>query len=333
MPLQSLQNPGVYTEVSALQGLKGQLRNGSKEAIKEVSRQFEAIFMQMMISGMRKTIEVSEEYGEDKSMYYDLFDKQVAMELAGNGGIGLAKFLTQHANIEVESEPQSVKMPAAIHQVAVKPEVVRQDKTHDAMAIKPTHVDNTTSAAISEQPIQVKQPGKAEAQKIESESINIDNPKAFVESLWNLAKDLIVENGLNPKAIIAQAALETGWGKHIMKTRQGESSNNLFGIKSDARWDGKHVVANTLEFRDGVMAQSRENFRSYDSIKDSVSDYISFMKGNERYKSAVNNAENPEIYATELHKAGYATDPDYAKKIIGIMNGKEFKNFFKSMEI
>ena len=119
--------------------------------------------------------------------------------------------------------------------------------------------------------------------------------------------------------VIAQAALETGWGQKIIKNPQGESSHNLFNIKADKRWSGNKTEKETLEFENGAMVKKRQPFRAYQSIADSVSDYMNFLSKNERYQPALNNAGNVEHFLHGLQQAGYATDPNYAKKIMATL--------------
>ncbi len=306
------QNANVYTEMSSLKALKGQVKAGDQEAIEKVAKQFEAIFLQMMLSGMRKTVQVDEEYGNDKAMYYDLFDKQVAMNLSERGGIGLAKLMMAQPGIADKLTNTAGRVPDGLPAVSN----MATSKTADADMIIQPH-NETNSDTIK----------KAQA---EHAGIKFGSPVEFMQTVWNVASDVITKNGFDPKVLIAQAALETGWGKHIAKTVKGDSSFNLFGIKSGRQWQGDEVIANTLEFKDGAMYQSREGFRSYNSIRESVKDYIDFVKGNQRYQHALKNLQDPEAYMKSLQQAGYATDPHYSSKVLKIMNSKEFGNFFNS---
>ena len=119
--------------------------------------------------------------------------------------------------------------------------------------------------------------------------------------------------------VIAQAALETGWGQKIIKDQHGDSSNNLFNIKADSRWAGDKVTKDTLEFEQGAMIKKAEPFRMYQTLSDSVDDYIHFLSNSERYQDALQKSNNVEHFLQGLQKAGYATDPQYADKIIGTL--------------
>ena len=130
--------------------------------------------------------------------------------------------------------------------------------------------------------------------------------------------------------MLAQAALETGWGKHMVRDGNGDNSFNLFNIKAGRSWDGDAKAANTLEFKDGVMVKEVAKFRSYDSYEDSFKDYVSFLKGSSRYQEAINAAADPGKYLNLLQKAGYATDPRYADKISSIYNSDIITNSTKT---
>src|SRR5450830_36699 len=137
----------------------------------------------------------------------------------------------------------------------------------------------------------------------------------FVATMLPMAKAAAARIGVDPKYLVAQAALETGWGKSVMRADDGSSSHNLFGIKAGQSWQGGQARAITSEFRDGAMVKETAQFRSYDSYQDSFHDLVTLLQSNDRYKEVVKSADNPEQFVRELQKAGYATDPDYASKI------------------
>ncbi|WP_312935374.1 flagellar assembly peptidoglycan hydrolase FlgJ, partial [Pseudomonas sp.] len=140
----------------------------------------------------------------------------------------------------------------------------------------------------------------------------------FVSTMLPMAEKAAKRIGIDPRYLVAQAALETGWGKSVMRNADGSSSHNLFGIKATGKWQGGEASAITSEFREGKFVKERAAFRSYESYEDSFHDLVSLLQNNGRYKDAVAAADKPEQFAKELQKAGYATDPDYARKIISI---------------
>jgi flagellar protein FlgJ len=137
----------------------------------------------------------------------------------------------------------------------------------------------------------------------------------FVNTMLPMAKEAAERIGVDPRYLVAQAALETGWGKSVMRAQDGSSSHNLFGIKASSSWKGDSARAITSEFRNGEMVKETAEFRSYDSYKDSFHDLVTLLQTNNRYQDVVKSADNPEQFVRELQKAGYATDPDYASKI------------------
>lgn len=151
------------------------------------------------------------------------------------------------------------------------------------------------------------------------------NADEFVATMLPLAKDAAARIGVDPTVLVAQAALETGWGKSIMRQSDGSSSHNLFGIKAQTGWQGPEARAITSEFRDGKMVKETADFRSYDSYASSFHDLVSFLQNNNRYQATLKSADNPEQFVKELQKAGYATDPDYASKISQI--AKQMKSY------
>ena len=152
----------------------------------------------------------------------------------------------------------------------------------------------------------------------------IGSPEDFVRKLLPAAKQAAKALGLDPMAMIAQAALETGWGQRMIKTAQGDNSFNLFGIKAQRNWQGESAVVDTLEFRGGVAQKEQARFRAYSSPEQSLQDYANFISDSPRYQQAIQVAAQPAAYFNELQAAGYATDPAYAKKIMAVYQSPAF---------
>ena len=162
--------------------------------------------------------------------------------------------------------------------------------------------DALTGRRIAQPPLA---PGKAA----------FSSPQEFVATMLPMAEAAAEKIGVDPRYLVAQAALETGWGKSIIRTGDGQSSHNLFGIKSHNSWDGESARVLTTEYKGGKAVREASNFRAYDSYAQSFDDYVSFLQNNGRYEKALNVTENPERFVKELQQAGYATDPNYARKI------------------
>ncbi len=153
------------------------------------------------------------------------------------------------------------------------------------------------------------------------------NTNAFMQSIWPYAKKAANLLGVDPKLLLAQVALETGWGKFVARDGEGNTSNNLFNIKANAKGANEFVQAKTTEYMDGSVINITASFKKYPFVEESFNDYVSLIKGNERYATVLAHANDPTRYANELYHAGYATDPNYADKILAIYNGNELQQF------
>jgi len=151
----------------------------------------------------------------------------------------------------------------------------------------------------------------------------ISNATRFVHALLNPATQAAKRLGTEAAAVISVAALETGWGQHIIKTPTGQSSHNLFGIKAHAPGTSDSIDALTTEFIDGEAATLLEAFRTYGSTTDSVADFADFILTNPRYRQALEHAEDPRKFIEQIHLAGYATDPSYADKVKSVLEQVE----------
>jgi flagellar protein FlgJ len=139
---------------------------------------------------------------------------------------------------------------------------------------------------------------------------------SFVQRVQPLANEAAGQLGVAPDTLIAQAALETGWGQHLPASSTGTSSSNLFGIKAGASWQGATVAASTLEYSEGSASTTAARFRAYDSTQASARDLVSLVSGSPRYAAALGAGDDVGVYATALQRGGYATDPDYVKKMV-----------------
>jgi flagellar protein FlgJ len=154
-----------------------------------------------------------------------------------------------------------------------------------------------------------------------------ETPQEFIAALLPSAEKAAAEIGLDPLALVAQAAVETGWGQQIIHSAQGKNSHNLFGIKADSRWQGDKALVETLEFSEGVPRKEQAQFRSYSSFDDSLKDYVNFVKQSPRYADAVQKSADSKAYFDSLQEAGYATDPKYSNKVIDVLNSDTLRQF------
>jgi flagellar protein FlgJ len=287
---QGLTSSSLYNDFGNLAKLRSQAGKDSPQALKEVAKQFEAIFIQMALKSMREASFGDSLFGsQQQDMYRDMFDKQLSVNLSNGQGIGLADTLVRQLKQDFSS--------------------LRDNGNLKDGALKPVEKTDNTALPNKNQPL------------------SFASPQAFIDAVWPQAERVAQKSGLSTEAIVAQAALETGWGKHVMKDASGKNSFNLFGIKADSRWDGDTVSVVTTEYRDGVVQRERASFRSYNSIEDSINDYAKFITTSPRYQQALQHQDNPHEFARALQDAGYATDPAYADKLNTIIQRYQLSEY------
>ncbi|ASM50776.1 flagellar protein FlgJ [Pseudoalteromonas espejiana DSM 9414] len=297
--------------------------DASKAALKKAAAQFEAIFTQMLLKGMRKANEAFED--EDSpfnssgvKFFEEMHDQQLSSELSSNGSLGLADLIVQQLSPEAENF-----MPGSV--LRTTSDFISDKRAGSELPYEKASsatVVNTDESKVST----VVSNNKAPTEQAPA----FNSAEEFVSTVWEHAKTAAEKIGLNPAVMVAQAALETGWGKHIISKSDGGSSNNLFNIKSDKSWDGDKASKVTLEFEQGTPVKKQASFRAYDSIKESVNDFVDFLMQNPRYEEALQNTAKPHEFLDSLQKAGYATDPNYASKIKKVLNSSELKNIATS---
>ncbi|GAA0669876.1 flagellar assembly peptidoglycan hydrolase FlgJ [Rheinheimera tangshanensis] len=325
--MSQVENKVNYHDLTGLAQLKHSSGGDDDAALKQAAKQFESIFMGMLLSSMRKANEVFEDDGVLNSnatkFYQDMYDKQLSTELSEKGSLGLADLLVQQLRpTKGKTTPASMlKLPTEAAPVP--------DKTASADTSVPAIAPAKNTAEVA-QPIVTKAPQVitetlASEPDPDNEDWSFESPGEFIQKLMPAAKQAAQKLGLEPLALLAQAALETGWGQRTFKTAEGNNSFNFFGIKAHNSWQGDVAVVDTLEYRQGVAQKEKAKFRAYESPEQSLGDYVDFIKSNPRYQQAVAMADNPKAYFQQLQAAGYATDPNYAQKILAVFNSETFK--------
>ena len=367
---------GNYHDLNSLQNLKGKAREsneGKLEALNNIAKQFESMFVGMMLKSMRDANAAFEEdnplNSSEMKFYRDMYDQQLSMHLSEGKGIGLADTLVRQisqqipglSNLNPQNKGQEqfgMGLPGLGDQGKDLPgmDAILSSlgtKTPQAAGIK---LDPVSGLPIKDQDILFAQPDSPQSKRIASavkdymdrqqismfaqdeqvmkagvdkaraKKDGFDSPEEFVEVLWPVAQVAARKLNADPKALLAQTALETGWGKKIPTHQDGTNSFNLFGIKADSSWKGESVETATTEYRNGIARAENAEFRSYGSYVESMLDYSSFLQSRSHYQTALNQADDAEKYLNELQNAGYATDPKYANKIVRIMNGSMMKS-------
>ena len=286
-----------YSDLNGLAALKKDPR--SPQALHAVAQQIDALFLQMMLKSMRDaSAEVGESASNEMSMYQDMFDKQIALSLSQHQDMGLGAQLTRQLGAaagqsQVPAPPATAPRIPSISSVPAP--------TADAAA----DADAGAGAAA---------PVSAPA-----------NPGEFVSEVFPAIQRAAQALGVSPFAMLAQAALETNWGKRIPRSADGTPSRNLFGIKADDKWNGARVAADTVEFSGGIASLRRTAFRAYGSVEESVHDFARLLGSSPRYRDAVAGGADVRTYVEAIGKSGYATDPQYANKLKGILNSSTFR--------
>jgi flagellar protein FlgJ len=302
----------VYTNVQGLDQLRADVKNNPKAAKKEVSQQFEAILVQMMLRSMRdanKSFSSDLLNNDQMDFYQDLFDKQLSIALSSRG-IGIAGAIEKNID-EHHLAPTADEAPVETSPVLTLPERIQPPQTLIA---------NTPQApVVTAQPPPATEPA-------------FDSQESFIKHLWPTAKFAAKIIGVSPEVLIAQAALETNWGKKILPHNESTSSFNLFNIKAGSNWAQKTTTMDSLEQKNGVLVKEKSSFRSYESFKESFMDYIHLLQQNSRYKDALNKATDPQQFVHALQNAGYATDSNYANKILKIFDSRSFQNVIAKMQ-
>jgi peptidoglycan hydrolase FlgJ len=282
--MSSTPNVSFY-DFQGLASLKHDAKTQDPAALKEAAKQFESLFTQMLLKSMReanRSFGDSMFGGEQGELYQDMFDDQMAVHLSQGKGLGLAEMLIRQL-----TQTQSGGLEAG----GWSPGAEESARPISGSGLQPP--------APSPQPIAVSR-------------------EDFVSQMLPHAERAGRALGVDPHALLAQAALETGWGKSMPCNAKGECSFNLFGIKATGEWSGATVNVPTLEFDDGVPVRRVERFRAYESAADSFMDYARLIANSPRYEKALGAGGDIATFASALQQGGYATDPDYARKIVRV---------------
>ena len=317
-----------YFDLQGLDQLRQKAQSNSKESIREVANQFESMFASMLIKSMRKTNEVFETESpfnnKQTKFYTDMQDQQLALDISRNGSLGLADALVR------QLDPSSIASQSkSVPQDQLTMANTEQQKMFDlGKTAEVTEFNKPDKSVVGTLSVESHKPNKIDAVALpieQKEQPKFTDKKSFIETLLPYAKKTAQALGISPVVLIAQSALETGWGKKIINGADNQSSLNLFNIKANKSWQGDKVSKNSLEVEDGMAVKRRSDFRSYDSLADSFADYSDFVSSNKRYQQALQQGGDAPRYIEELHQAGYATDPKYAEKIKTIMQDSAFK--------
>ena len=289
--------------------LRLQARQDPEYALREAARQFEALFMNMLLKSMREATPKDGMFDSEQTRFYtQMLDQQLAQSLSAKG-MGLAEIMIKQlarpaAPTSAVAQPQDgQELPQAPPTDGVIRQLMRDAVTDAQLAVPP----------------------QAPIPTADSLPLPAGKTRDFVNSLWSHAQLASQATGIPARFMVAQAALETGWGKHEIRHADGSPSFNLFGIKAGSNWSGQVTETVTTEYVNGVPQKSVEKFRAYSSYAEGFHDYAKLLLNNPRY-AAVLEKQDAGSFAHGLQQAGYATDPMYADKLMRILNGSTLRN-------
>jgi flagellar protein FlgJ len=311
-------NPSVF-DVNALTGLQAKVKAGDPQALKAAAKQFEALFLQMVLKSMRDATPKEGLFDSDQSrMYESLLDQQWSLEMSKKGSLGLAQMIERQLT---QKSADPVPFEKGLPLNSENPGFPLDKETLGRLDARTRTMLMDAYAAIGE--------GKTESGRSPSAAVaayteaqGSDPASDFVARMRPHAMAVERNTGIPAHFMVAQAALETGWGRAEPRYADGRSSFNLFGIKAGRSWTGATVEAGTLEYVNGQPQRQTEHFRAYGSYAEAFADYARLLTDNPRYSAAASSRDGAG-FARALQNAGYATDPQYAAKLERIIKGLE----------
>jgi len=277
------------------------------QALKEAAQQFESLFTGMVLKSMREANFGDSLFGSDQAdMYQDMYDDQIASEISKGRGLGLADMLVQQLRRSgLPGTTQGSAGASGATGLSGSP----SGATGAPGSSAGTGASGTSSTAAA-----------ATSSSTTSSCPSTSQQLQFAQSLWPQAQQAARQLGVSPVSLVAQAALETNWGRSMPRTAGGSTSNNLFGIKAGSAWSGSSVQSTTQEYDSGAATEVKAQFRSYSSPSQCFQDYVSLLQSNPRYAGALGTGTNTQAFAAALQSGGYATDPAYASKLGAVAN-------------
>lgn len=326
----------------------------SRARIDHAARELEAQFAQLLVKSMRSA-SMGDPLLGDNTTYREMHDRQLARELTRGRGLGLAPLIARQLERGTQADPTTPQAaPAAAMPLERAPRFLPLSPATSAPAafalslpaadtpsglplpagLRGATLQLAPSAHGVSLPAFAPQPAPAavaDAACAEETPLDCSSPEAFARSIWPHARKAAEELGVPARALVAQAALETGWGRRLVGHDRQVDSHNLFGIKAGGSWRGARVDSATHEFVGGVRVDQRDSFRAYASPGESFADYVDLLS-RDRYAAARGTGGDVRGFATALQRAGYATDPRYADKIAAIADGPTLRRALAGLD-
>jgi peptidoglycan hydrolase FlgJ len=323
-------NANTLAATGNLSALKEAVTTHNPQALREAAQQFESLFTGMVLKSMREASFSDPLFGSDQAnMYQDMYDEQIAAQISKGRGLGLADMLVQQlqrsglpgttrassaasptaSSSASPASPASADSRVAAGSVSSSPSSTPTGPAGSATATPASSAGASTTRAAS---------SAASASTTSSNTGSCPSSVQqlqFAQSLWPEAQRAARQLGVSPVSLVAQAALETDWGRSLPRAASGSTSNNLFGIKAGAAWSGASVQSATQEYDSGTASAVQAQFRSYATPGQCFQDYVSLLQDNPRYAGALGTGADTHAFAAALQRGGYATDPAYAAKL------------------
>lgn len=282
-------------DTQSLNDLKAKAGKDPAGNIRPVARQVEGMFVQMMLKSMREALPKDGIFSSDSTrLYTSMYDQQIAQQMTSGKGLGLADVIVKQMaaaqGVPPEEAPQQVPMKFDLEKVTSYQNQALTQMVRKAVPQAPESNDEPLTG----------------------------DSKDFLAQLSLPARLASQQSGVPHHLILAQAALESGWGQRQIRRENGEPSFNIFGVKATGSWKGPTTEITTTEYENGEAKKIKAKFRVYSSYLEALSDYVGVLSRNPRY-AAVTQAATAEQGAQALQNAGYATDPQYARKLTSMI--------------
>jgi flagellar protein FlgJ len=288
--------PGLAADARSVDGLRTLAGRDPQAAVKEVAKQFESLFMQELLKSMRQSTMASGLLDNQASeLGTEMLDAQYAQKMSGLPG-GLADVIARQLARQMGLPADRTAAPAV-------PAGASPANAAPANAATAT----PRAAAEVDAPRRTRAAGAADRQ-------------AFVARHEQAAKAAEAATGIPATFMLAQAALETGWGRRDIRRADGSPSHNVFGIKATPGWTGPVAEVTTTEYLGGVARKVKAKFRAYASVDEAFADYARLMTRSKRYAPVLEQSTSAHGFAHGLQRAGYATDPAYATKLASVID-------------
>jgi len=311
-------------DTKGLGDLKQSAKAGSPDALKGAATQFESMFINMMMKSMRAaTPQDGPMDSQETKTFTSMLDQQMSQKLAKRG-IGLADVLVRQLNTQAQGQAalaQQLSDPMSQQALAIGGGQGATGSSADSImsSLDALRARRSADTLSTDRPASASPASGVASASSSSGAGKPAHVRAFQDKLAGAAEEAEAATGVPAKFMLGQAALETGWGRRVIRNQDGSSSNNLFGIKAGPGWKGKVATAVTTEYVHGKPHQRVEKFRAYDSHADAFKDYANMISNNPRYEKVLNHGGDASTFAHGLQRAGYATDPQYAAKLSRII--------------